>query len=109
MAWFEEIISAHMDAAEGANAVSHGARMKSDRYFVWMEDGFNDLAAENRHTESAVTGTTDLFTKVEFDSWAARLGKALSRCGIAWRPRDVQYEPETGFWHYTWDWEVPYG
>ena len=34
---------------------------------------------------------------------------AVSHHGIAWSLRDVQYEPETGFWHYTWDWEVTDG
>lgn len=109
MAWHDKIISAHLEAAEGENAVSHGGRMKSDRYFVWKEDGLIGLAADNRYAEAAVTGTTDLFTKVEFDPWAARLGKALSRFGISWSLRDVQYEPGTGFWHHTWDWEAPYG
>ena len=106
MSWYDKIIFAHREAAEGENAVSHGGRMKSDRYFVWMQDGTNDLLAENRHAEYAVTGSTDLFTKIEFDPWAGRLGREFDRCGISWSLRDVQYEPETGFWHHTWDWEV---
>lgn len=106
MRWYEQVIAAHLEAAEGSESVSHGGRMKSERYFVWMEDGRNNLTAENRHAESAVTGATDLFTKQEFDPWADRLGPAFSRYGISWSLRDVQYEPETGFWHYTWDWEV---
>lgn len=109
MAWYDKVISAHLEAAEEENAVSHGGRMKSDRYFVWMEDGLNGLSGDNRYAASAVSGTSDLFTKIEFDPWAKKLGKALSRWGIAWRLRDVQYEPVTGFWHHTWDWEVPYG
>ena len=109
MQWYERVIAAHREAAEGSESVSHGGRMKSERYFVWMEDGTNDLLAENQHTESAVTGYTDLFTKREFDPWAARLGPALSRYGMCWSLRDVQSEPETGFWHHTWDWEALYG
>lgn len=106
MAWYERLAAAHLEAAEGENAVSHGARLRSERYFVWMEDGANDLAAENGRGESAVTGATDLFTRRELDPWAERLGRALERRGVSWRLRDVQYEPETGFWHHTWDWEV---
>lgn len=85
--------------------VSHAVRLKSNRYFVWQEDGRNDLAAENGHVEGAVTGSADLFTKKEFDPWVDALGEALTSHGIAWSISS-QYEPETGLWHYTWDWEV---
>ncbi|MFR0798465.1 MAG: hypothetical protein ACLSHJ_06790 [Oscillospiraceae bacterium] len=58
------------------DAVSHTARLKSERYFVWQEDGSNALSADNGHAEGAVTGTTDLFTKLEFDPGSARWAKA---------------------------------
>lgn len=106
MRWFDRIIAAHTAVTD---AVSHGLRMQSERYFVWMEDGGHDLAADGAHAERAVTGVTDLFTKQEFDSWADRLGEALSSHGVSWSLRDVQYEEETGFTHYTWDWEVTDG
>ena len=60
MSWQEHIIAAHLAVTD---AVRHGRTMKSDRYFVWQEDGANDLTADDTHTEKAVTGTTDLFTK----------------------------------------------
>lgn len=103
MGWSERIVAAHTAVT---TAVSHRARMQSERYFVWQEDGRSDLTADNVHGERAVTGFTDLFTKQEFDPWAAELEKSFDAAGIAWRLRDVQYEPETGFVHYTWDWEV---
>lgn len=106
MRWYDKLIAAHRAVTDD---VSHGARLNSERYFVWQEDGRNDLEADNAHTDGAVTGTTDLFTKRELDPWADELGEALSSYGISWSLRDVQYEPETGFWHYTWDWEVPDG
>ena len=43
--------------------------MKSDRYFVWQEDGANDFFGGEQAPEKAVTGTTDLYTKLEFDPW----------------------------------------
>ena len=64
MHWYDRIISAHLAVTQ---AVSHAARMKSERYFVWQEDGSNDLEANGIHQERAVTGSTDLFTNVEFD------------------------------------------
>lgn len=103
MSWQEKIIAAHL-AVTGL--VSHGQRMKSSRYFVWQEDGTNDLVAGNGHAERAVTGTTDLFTKQEFDPWADQLGEALSGYGISWYISSVQFEEDTGFWHIEWVWEV---
>lgn len=103
MTWQEKIIAAHTAVTD---AVSHSERMESDRYFVWQEDGTNDLIAGDHHAESAVTGTTDLFTKQEFDPWVDALGESLSSYGIAWSVNSIQYESDTGFYHYEWDWEV---
>ena len=44
MSWQETIIAAHTAVTD---AVSHARRLQSDRYFVWQEDGSNDLAAGN--------------------------------------------------------------
>ncbi len=103
MRWYEKIIEAH---AAVTDQVRHLYRLNSNRYFVWQEDGGNDLSADGEHAERAVTGFTDLFTTVEFDPWADALGKSLTSYGIAWSLRDVQFEEETGITHYTWDWEV---
>ena len=103
MKWHEKIIKAHLQVTD---AVSHSRRLQSDRYFVWQEDGANDLICNHRHAERAVTGSTDLFTKQEFDPWADAIGEAFSSFGIAWSLSAVQYEEDTGFYHHTWDWEV---
>ena len=76
MTWYERIIAAHRAVTD---AVSHAARVKSERYFVWQEDGSNDLAGDNGHGERAVTGTTDLYTKQELDPWADALGESYFR------------------------------
>lgn len=106
MRWFEKIIAAHTAVTD---QVSHFERMQSIRYFVWQEDGGNDLTADDVHAEKAVTGSTDLFTTVEFDPWVEDLQAAFDLCGIAWSLRDVQYEEDTGIIHITWDWEVTDG
>lgn len=103
MRWYERIVSAHLEVTQ---EVRHAQRIKSDRYFVWREDGRNDLNASNRHVERAVTGVTDLYTKIEFDPWGDQLGEALSSRGIAWSLVGVDYEEDTGFFHWSWDWEV---
>lgn len=106
MKWYERIIAAHTAVTD---AVSHCERLKSNRYFVWQEDSRSDFEADDRHGEKAVEGTTDLYTKQEFDPWAAAFEAALDADGvIAWYLNSVpQYEEETGFHHYEWVWQVP--
>ena len=102
--WAEHIIAAHLAVTD---AVRHGEMMRSDRYFVWQEDGGNDLLADNEHAEKAVTGTTDLFTKMEFDPLNDEMEAAFDASPyIAWALESVQFEPDTGFTHYEWRWEV---
>lgn len=104
MSWKDHIIDAHLAVTD---AVRHAHAMKSDRYFVWQEDGANDLIAGCIHAEKAVTGTTDLFTKKEFDPWKDELEAAFDASPyIFWKLNSVQYEEETGFYHYEWVWEV---
>ena len=107
MTWYERIIAVHTAVTD---AVSHCRGLKSDRYFVWQEDGANDFEADDLHAEGAVTGTTDLFTKQEFDPWKDAIESALDADGtIAWSLNSVQYEEDTGFIHYEWEWQVPKG
>lgn len=103
MAWHDTIIAAHRLVTD---SVSHSERLQSDRYFVWQEDGVNSLEADGEHDEQAITGTTDLFTKQEFDPWVEDMGAAFDAYGIAWSLESVQYEEDTGFYHYEWAWEV---
>ncbi len=104
MSWFEKIISAHTAVTD---AVKHGRRMKSERYFVWQEDGCDDFGADNLHAEKAVTGSTDLFTKQECDPWKDAFEASLdAQPDICWRLNSIQYEHNTGFWHYEWKWTV---
>lgn len=103
MSWYETIIAAHTAVTD---QVSHLERMRAERYFVWQEDGRNDLVADGEHVETAVTGSTDLYTRQEFDPWAAAFEEAMTALGIAWSFSSFQAERETGFYHYEWDWEV---
>lgn len=104
MSWRENIVAAHLSVTD---AVKHSEFMESDRYFVWQEDGANDLMAGGVHAEKAVTGTTDLFTKNEFDPWKEEIEAAFDASPyIFWELNSVQYEENTGFYHYEWVWEV---
>lgn len=101
--WYEKVVAAHLAVTD---AVSHAERIKSDRYFVWQEEGANDLEADGIHAETAVAGTTDLFTKQEFDPWVQEMGAAFDAAGISWYMNSVQFEEDTKFFHYEWAWEV---
>ena len=103
MPWYEKIIAVHLAVTD---AVSHSESMQLDRYFVWQEDGENALLANNTHTERAVTGSTDLYTKTEFDPWKEDFEAALDAAGLPWNFESFQYEEDTGFYHYEWYWEV---
>lgn len=103
MTWYDKIIRAHVAVT---NDVSHFERLNSDRYFVWQEDGQTDLSAENQHAEKSVSGSTDLFTKLEFDPWKSAFERSLTRFGINWSLNSIQYEEDTGFIHYEWVWDV---
>lgn len=104
MSWQEHIIDAHLAVTD---AVRHGEFTKSDRYFVWQEDGANNLMADDIHAGKVITGTTDLFTKREFDPWKEEIEKAFDASPyICWELNSIQKEEDTGFWHYEWVWEV---
>lgn len=104
--WQERLIAAHTAVTD---QVSHSRRLSSERYFVWQEDGTDVLHGDDCPCETVITGSTDFFTKVEFDPWARELERSFCREGIPYSLRDVQYEEETGFYHYTWDWMVTDG
>lgn len=101
--WYEKIIAVHTAVT---TEVRHGEHLHSDRYFVWQEDGADDFEADGIHAEKAVTGTTDLFTKREFDPWRDQFEEELDAAGVSWELLSVTFEQQTGYWHYEWEWTV---
>ena len=75
-------------------------------FLVWAEDGDNTAWADDRMMEQAITGTTEYFTRDEFDLAIDRIQDANQSLGIAWRLNSVQYEDDTELIHYEWSWEV---
>lgn len=51
-------------------------------------------------------GSTDLYTKIEFDPWVEELGIAFDKAEISYSYTFIEYEEDTGFYHHSWDWEV---
>ncbi len=103
MEWYKKIIAVHRAVTD---SVSHSERLKSDRYFVWQEESSADFIADGIHAEKAITGTTDLFTKTEFDPWKEEFEKALNDSKIPWELLSIDHEEDTGFYHYEWEWTV---
>lgn len=104
--WAQIIISVHKAVA--GNAVSHAGRLQSSRYFVWQEELTEvDPTSDNKHENEVVNGSTDLYTKNEFDPWRLALQAEFNKNPrITWQKTGCSYEPDTGFWHYSWDWVV---
>lgn len=106
-AWAQHIIAAHRAVTD---AVSHGERIKSERYFVWYQEDRTDFIADGRHTEKTFNGKTDLFTKLEFDPWFEDFEDALDDDrSIEWEFVSADFEDSTKLWHHQWRWSVNYG
>lgn len=91
------------------NAIYHydATTNKSDRYIVWAENSQSDSNYLNNHLdEQAIQGTIDLYTKKEFDDLADEIQDKMIDNGISFSLFDVQYERETHFIHYTWNWVI---
>lgn len=81
---------------------------KQSRYIIWAEDTeAESLHANDRKEEQAIHGTTDLFTKTEYDPAIDSIEEVFDAdpC-ITFRLKSVQFEDETNFIHYEWEWEV---
>lgn len=92
---------------EGINVYHYWREVKKDRYIIWAEDSeASSFHADNRHQEQVIHGTIDLYTKVEYDAIADAIQDALAEACKSFRLDSVMYEDETGYIHYSWEWEV---
>lgn len=80
-------------------------RLNSAPYAIWQEDGAENYHANNQTVEQRVTGSTDYFTKQEFDPAVDDIQEMLKTSAFSWWLNSVQYEEETGLIHYEWRWE----
>lgn len=76
-------------------------------YIVWAEDGEVEAVwSSNKRRLAVKTGTVDFFTKAENDPDMQKIEAALDSIRIGWRLNSIQYEPDTGYIHYEWRWEM---
>lgn len=106
--WYDRIIAAHTAVTD---QVSHHDHIEGDRYFVWQEEGRADYIADGVHAEKVVTGSTDLYTRIEFDPWADEIEDAFDADGaIEWEKTVAgSKETQTGLIHHEWTWSVKDG
>ena len=83
------------------------AMNEDDQYIVWAEEsesGANE--GDNRKLNQTIQGTIDYFTKMDMDENVDKIQSLLNGAGISFYLNSVQFEEETGYIHYEWNWEV---
>lgn len=87
-------------------AWAKGAKELLGDHGVYAEDGANDLYGDDKHAEKAVEGTVDYYTRDGSGTPQATIETALNNGQIAWYLNSVDFEPETGYVHYEWVFQV---
>lgn len=78
-----------------------------DKYIVWAEDGEGSaFKADNIRQDCSLTGTVKYFTKTEYDENVEKIQKALNTADVSFFLIAVEYNRETKFIEYTWEFEV---
>ena len=73
-------------------------------YGVYALDGADDLTADDDHAERMAEGTIDLFVQRDpGHRKAATIENALRASGVYWSRYDRDYERETGYTHFVWE------
>lgn len=77
---------------------------KKEDYIVWEEEGEDtSLELDNYKIEQSITGKIDFFTKTEYNSIVDDIQNALRINSISFRLNSVQFEEQTSFIHYEWE------
>lgn len=80
---------------------------QTSNYIVWQEDGADSIqSADDKVILRAITGSVDYFTKTEYDPIVKQLEQAMNESDMSWYLESIQYEEDTGYIHYEWNWEV---
>jgi len=74
---------------------------------IWQEDGEGtSFYADHSKGEQSIHGTTDYYTRTEYDANIDIIQDVLENTCETWQLLSVQYEDETKLIHYEWEWEV---
>lgn len=95
----------NMYAGVVQNAYHYWRPGKEAPWLIWAEDSGTEFVAGNRVEEQAIRGTTDYFTRAEFDPAIEEIQEAQNSLpGFVWSLNSVQYEEDTELIHYEWEW-----
>ena len=75
----------------------------SSDYGVWAEEYGTELKAGDIVVEQVMNGYVDYFTRDDSDAPRTTIQNAMTNAGIVWHLDTVQYEEDTGYIHYTWE------
>lgn len=108
LAAFGDALAAALGAMTNPTPCTHYLRSVSTTPFVvWQEDADNSTRADNAVEEQAISGTIDLFSRIEYDPAIDVVQDFLNRYGCSWYLSSVQYEDDTNLIHHEWIFEVP--
>ncbi|MGN0194400.1 MAG: hypothetical protein ACI39G_04770 [Pseudoramibacter sp.] len=79
-----------------------------DNFILWGEDGTTRAFGDGVAGQKAVQGTVDYYTKTEYDPIVDEIDTAILNTAVTWLDDGptIDYEPDTGYIHYQWIWEV---
>lgn len=72
-------------------------------YGTWGEDSGNEFTAGDVVAETVMNGFVDYFTRADSGAPKETIEKAMTDAGIVFHLDAVQYENDTGYIHYTWE------
>ena len=79
---------------------------RSQDHGVYALDDDVTLHADGEHAERAYTGTVDYFTRDPSGAPQQAVEAALEASAFTWELNLVQFEQDTGFIHYEWEFSV---
>ena len=79
-----------------------------DNFILWGEDDTTRAFGDGVAGQKAVQGTVDYYTRAEYDPIVDEIDTAILNTAFAWLDDGptIDYEPDTGYIHYQWIWEV---
>lgn len=72
-------------------------------YGTWAEDSGYDLMVDDRHLERGTVGYINYFTRDDSPTPRNTIEGILNDLVIPWNLNTVQYENDTGYIHYEWE------
>ncbi len=72
-------------------------------YGTWNEDSGTEFKVGNLVAEQLMSGYLDYFTRDNSGVPATAIQNAMTDAGVVWHLAAVQYEDDTGYIHYTWE------